>query len=201
MQARDATVWPRDPGEAIDRLVTDYGRWVLRLVSLHIERAVGEDVMQEAFLRAYRGWSRFYAEGGATQEARVRAWLARIAVNLCRDRWRRQRSRGTLLPWESSDDGPLAPSVAVASDPAGDPELALLAAERRAALRQALRRLPLPDQRVLMLYYYFDLDTPAIARLDGCPEATVRSRLMRARPRLRRALETTDEEDERNGNG
>lgn len=201
MQPEDAAVWPRDPGDALDRLVAAYGTWVFRLASLHLGRSASEDVTQDTFLRAYQGWPRFYAEGGASREVRVRAWLARIAVNLCRDHWRRQRSRGTPLPWEGGDAGPTAAAAqaTVAVDPAGDPELALLAAEQAVRLREALGQLPLPDRRVLLLYYYFDLDTPAIARLDGCPEATVRSRLLRARARLRRALQASEEEGNPDG--
>lgn len=181
--------------------MTKYGNWVLRLVAVHLDRSAAEDVTQEVFLRAYQGWQRFYQDGGASEEARVRGWLARIAVNLCRDRWRQRRVRGTTVPWEAGDDGAVAAEAQarIAPAPEGDPELALLAAERSRALQAALGALALPDRRVLLLYYYFDLDTPAIARLDGCPEATVRSRLMRARVRLRTLLQASPEGEEIRG--
>jgi len=190
--------WSPDPGVALDRLVASYGNWVLRLVTVHVDHTAAEDITQEVFLRAYRGWPRFHGDGGAGNPARLRAWLARISVNLCRDRWRQQRARRGTVPWEAGDEGAVAVAAQSALAPAAeaDPELALLAGERSQALRAALRTLALPDRRVLLLYYYFDLDTPAIARMDGCPEATVRSRLLRARVRLRHRLEASDWEEE-----
>lgn len=202
MTAPGQLEWSPDPGIALDRVAANYGTWVLRLVAVHLDRAVAEEITQEVFLRAYQGWRRFYQDGGASDEARLRGWLARITLNLCRDRWRQQRTRPRTEPWEIGDEGAVAVQAqsALAPDPAGDPELALLAGERSQALRAALRALALPDRRCLLLYYYFDLGTPAIARLDGCPEATVRSRLVRARTRLRHLLQASAEGEEISGN-
>lgn len=182
----DAQRWPINPDEALDRLIRDFGDWVLRMAVLHVtNRALAEDLAQEVFLRAYRGWRDFRGHDTGPS-AQIRSWLAQITVNVCHDHWRKERGRRIPSPWLSMED---AMDALPSTDPAGDPERALLAAEQAAQLRTALQTLSLPDRRALLLYYYFELDTPAMARLDACPEATVRSRLLRARIRLRKALE------------
>src|SRR5688572_32766946 len=87
---------------AFDELVS---RWDRRIHGA-IYRVVGpgedaRDLCQEAFLKAYRGLGSF------KKEARFSSWLYQIAINVCRDRLRRRRSR----PQVSLDD----------RDAAGDP--------------------------------------------------------------------------------
>jgi RNA polymerase sigma-70 factor (ECF subfamily) len=182
----DADRWPVDPDAAFDHLIREFGDWVLRMAVLHVtNRALAEDLTQEVFLRAYRGWRALRSHG----RPQVRAWLAQITVNLCRDHWRKERGRRTPPPWQHPDEKL---DALPSTDAAGDPEWALVLAEQFAELRAALLTLSPPERRALLLYYYFDLDTPAMARLDDCSEATIRSRLLRARTRLRKAMEQPD---------
>ena len=89
------------------------------------------------------------------------AWLMRVLVNGCRDRLR------AAPLWESL--------------PAPEPE------ERQEL--EEIFSLPPADRAVIHLFYYEGLSTGEIARLTGQAEGTVRSRLSRARSRLRRLLE------------
>src|SRR5512136_425893 len=59
------------------------------------------DVAQEAFLKAYRGLAAFKSE------ARFSSWLYQIAINLCRDRLRRRRTRATVSLEELEEKGPV----------------------------------------------------------------------------------------------
>ena len=89
------------------------------------------------------------------------AWLMRVLVNGCRDRLRAAWRRRSVPLWESL--------------PAPEPE--------------EIFSLPPADRAVIHLFYYEGLSTGEIARLTGQAEGTVRSRLSRARSRLRRLLE------------
>ena len=102
-------------------------------------------------------------------EAHERAWLLRVTVNLCKSRlrspWRRRRV------------------------PLG--ELMGAAEEDRPAF-DTLDALPVKDRAVIHLYYYEGYTTAEIARMTREAEGTVRSRLHRARQKLRRLLEKED---------
>lgn len=153
-----------------------YGTMVLRLAFFYLrDRHWAEDASQEVFLRAFRGWAAFRGLSS------VKTWLARITVNVCRDELRRRRSRELL--WAGTD-----PAPAVREDDRDDPEEAAIARLERGRVLQSVLALP-PDQReAVFLYYYFGFDTAEIARVTGCAEGTVRSRLHRGRERVREAL-------------
>src|SRR5512142_3316895 len=88
------------------------------------------DVAQEAFLKAYR------ALPGFKREARFSSWLYQIAVNLCRDRLRRRRTRATVSLEELEASGP----VLVARGPGAQEQL--IRDDLASAVRRAIERLP-----------------------------------------------------------
>ncbi len=130
-----------------------------------------EDSTQETFFAAYRSIKSF--RGGV-----FRGWLLRIASNQCYDALRqRQRHPADALPDE--------PFVVDASP---SPDEAALSAETAAALERAIGQLP-PDQRLCVLLVDvqgFDYDEAAQAMDVNL--GTVKSRLSRARARLRELL-------------
>jgi len=127
------------------------------------------DVTQDVFLAAWLNLK------GITGD--LRAWLFKVAVNRCRDRLRRRRRLAPLPVPDRPDPAP-----------DGRPEETLLAAERQAAVRQALLGLD-PDQRLaVVLADLFGYAYGEIAALTGWPVGTVRSRLHRGRLALRAAL-------------
>lgn len=128
-----------------------------------------DDVLQDAYLKAYRALPSFRGD------ASPGTWLYRITYNACIDELRRRRNV-VQLPLERAEDHP---------DPHGDVGAR---AGDRAVLAQALDTLP-PDQRaVVLLVDAKGFDYADAAAVLGIPEGTVRSRLSRARARLRRAL-------------
>src|SRR5439155_15289202 len=85
---------------AFEQLVQRYDRLVLRLtVHLTGSEDDGQDIYQEAFLRAYINLSRFRFE------CSFYTWIYRIATNLCLDHLRRQRSRSREVSTEVSPEG------------------------------------------------------------------------------------------------
>jgi RNA polymerase sigma-70 factor, ECF subfamily len=132
-------------------------------------RALAEDVVQEALARA---WER--SERGERIES-VGAWVAKVALNLARSRWRRavaeRKAWGRL-----GSPGSVAPPDVEGED-----------------VRRALRRLPRRQREVTVLRYYGGLEVKEIARTLGVSEGTVKTSLHRARERLVKALQEPDQ--------
>lgn len=159
----------------VDRHKDGLVSYLARLVSSR-ERA--EDLAQESFLRLYRSAR---SAGRYREEGSFRAFLYRIATNLVRSE-ERQRRRQRLL----------APLLAAGNGHAGEPppEARALAAEARRQVTAALVELPLRYRVPVVLHEIEGWPYAAIARLVGCREGTVKSRIHRGRQRLRESLES-----------
>jgi RNA polymerase sigma-70 factor (ECF subfamily) len=130
-----------------------------------------DDVLQEAYVKAFRALPTFRGDADASPGT----WLYRITYNACMDELRRQR-RVVLLPLDDAIGRP---------DPAGDVGDRVVRSQRLAA---AIDALP-PDHRAAVLLVDGEgFDYASAADVLGIPEGTVRSRLSRARARLRAAL-------------
>jgi len=143
-----------------------------------------EDATQEAFLRAYRGISRFQGD-------RFRPWLLSIVANAARDELRRQKRR----PQRSLDAARDDPDRADIDprDHGPSPETSALQGELRGELEAALRTLPEDWRLVVVLADVHGLAYEEVARATGVPVGTVKSRLSRARGRLRDLLRAARE--------
>jgi len=130
------------------------------------EREAVDDVLQEAFVRAYRRLpNRFASE---RQEA---AWLYKIVFHCCLNELRRRRRRPEVLGLPEREE-------AVAAE---EPSAVLAVAEVLAAL-------PIDQRAVVLLVDLAGFDYEAAASVLGVPRGTVASRLNAARSRLRTAL-------------
>ncbi|MFC9692866.1 RNA polymerase sigma factor [Kribbella sp. NPDC056951] len=154
-----------------------YGELVLRHAPIAKRTAVflgagadADDVVQEAFVKAYR------ALGGFRSEAAFRPWLLRIVANETRNaiRSRSRRSRREEI----------AAPLDVVLDPADE----TVSLERRAELLSAVRALPEPQRLVVTCRYLLELDEQETAVVLGWPRGTVKSRLHRALERLRKEV-------------
>lgn len=144
-----------------------FARW------LSGDAAEAEDLVQEAILRAFRGFERL--RGGD-----IKAWLLTIVRN-CHATALEQRRRRVVvpLPLEGERDAQalIAPTVG--------PEGATIERDEGRALRRMLAALPQEQREALVLKELEDLSYREIARITGVPIGTVMSRLARARARLR----------------
>ncbi len=140
-----------------------------------------EDVAQEAFLKAFRALPTFRSE------ARFSTWLERIAVNEARLRLRRLRiEKSEPLPEEEPEDGGYAPVLL--SDWREIPSEALEKKELREVLAGALMRLPEKYREIVTLRDIRHLSIAETAQVLGLTEGTVKTRLLRARLKLRDLL-------------
>jgi RNA polymerase sigma factor (sigma-70 family) len=153
-----------------------------------VRRYVGEadaanEVVQEAFVSAWRALARY------DLRRPFGVWLRAIALNKCRDRARRQAVRRLILGERDAESG----EAQRQADPAPDAESALLAAQRRADLDQAIARLPQQLKEPLLLTYFEDLSQQQAAELLGISVKAVETRVYRARQKLAVALGLSDE--------
>jgi RNA polymerase sigma factor (sigma-70 family) len=127
------------------------------------------DLVQETFLRAARS-PRSIPVGVPNEEA----WLVRVLINICRDRWRQSavRTRARVT-------GSVAPQTAF------DPEPPLIA---KSLVRHALQTLPPRRRAILVLYELEGVTIPAIAKLVGVTPVTVRWHLSIGRREMAKAL-------------
>jgi RNA polymerase sigma-70 factor (ECF subfamily) len=139
--------------------------------------ADAEDVVQDAFVKAFGALDRFRAGSP------FRPWLLRIVANETHNLHRAagRRTRREVTSWEQSR-----PLLAGRPD---DPAEAVLSAERQSALVDGLGRLSPQYRQVVICRYLLDLDEAETATVLGWPRGTVKSRLHRALARLRDVLE------------
>lgn len=172
--------------DAFNWLVLQYQTRVynlcLRMLSDPDEAA---DATQEAFLNAYKAMSRFKGEG-------FRTWILRIATNACLDmlRSRKRKPSVSIDSWGSSDDGEetLEPLPIADLDPSIDPEGSALRAETINTIQAGLDTLPEDQRTVLVLVDVQNLSYEEAASITGANLGTVKSRVNRARTRLREYL-------------
>lgn len=136
-----------------------------------------EDVMQDAYVRAYEHLDQFRGE------ARFATWLTPIAVHEALARVRRERRHESLEQRAQEPEQ-------LSSDPPATPEAQLLDRELGAHLDRAVDALPDEFRLVFVLRSVEQMSGAETAALLGIPEQTVKTRLHRARERLKKELLT-----------
>lgn len=148
------------------------------------EPASAEDATQEAFFSAYRAIRRF--RGGS-----FRGWLIRIVTHACYDELRRRKRRPSIslqdLTAEPEDLEP--DSNPALTSPDEGPESAAERSELARGIQECLERLPPEFRVVAVLADIQGFEYQEVATAIGKPVGTVKSRLARARARLRECLQ------------
>jgi RNA polymerase sigma-70 factor (ECF subfamily) len=140
-----------------------------------------EDLVQEAYLRAYRGFARF--QPGTN----LRAWLHRILMNTFISHYHKRRRLPELLLGEGNDHPSLGGRT-MERNPAPSAEELVLASLPDEALQQALASLPAQFRMAVLLADVQGFSYKEIAELAGVPIGTVMSRLHRGRKALSKQL-------------
>ncbi|QNK58407.1 RNA polymerase sigma factor [Paenibacillus sp. PAMC21692] len=157
-----------------------YGNDVLRTASLLLkDRHLAEDVSQETFLTAFRKAGQYRGDGS------LKGWLLRIAINLCRSRmrrapWQRLFLRERMDLEQDADDR---------SESSGNEEPGSANWLNKMTLREEIGRLPMLYREVIVLYYFHEMQIAEIADVLQETEGTVKSKLHRARKKLKQQLE------------
>lgn len=168
----------------IEELVNEYGGQLLSLAHRFCgNRDEAEDLVQEVFLNAFRSWDQFRGESNP------KTWLYRIAANACQ-RMHRKRAGETerigslesMLPFGER-------LIAVVADEQPEALQQQIHAEARERLEAEIARLPADFRVPLILKDIVGFSVREVADILGLEEGTVRSRVHRARLKLRSAVD------------
>ena len=142
-----------------------------------------EDIVQEAFIRAYYALGDYPTE--RTQALKLQPWLFKITLNVFYSRLRTARLQ--LAPLDMSEESM---HLDIENDWREQPDVALEDSERVHELEALVCTLPEQYREAINLYYFEDLSYREIAELLNQPVGTVKSSLHRGTRLLRKTLET-----------
>ena len=170
--------------QALELLMRRYNRPLYRTArSIVKDDAEAEDVLQEAYLLAFRNIGKF--RGDAT----LRTWLTRVVINEAIARSRKTARRAQVIQLDG--DAAWVNEAAEASmneATSEQPEAGVLRAEARRMLERHIDALPDAFRTVFVLRALEEMTVEETANCLAIPEATVRTRFFRARGLLREAL-------------
>ncbi len=167
-------------GEAFVTLMKQYDRRVYRLALTFLRNSAdAEDVLQEVTLKAFTHLSGFRGE------SRFYSWLARITANECLMRLRRDRSRPhvSLDEPEEGEEGSALPREI--EDWRETPEEAYLKSELQAIVTQGMEKLDPKSRTVFLLRDIEHFSTQETGQMLDMTAAAVKTRLFRARLKMR----------------
>jgi RNA polymerase sigma-70 factor, ECF subfamily len=169
--------------DAFNRLVMSYQELAYNIAyRLLSDEAAAEDATQNAFLSAYRNLAGY--RGGS-----FRSWVLRIVTNTCYDELRRRKRQPTtpLEPVNDEGDEEIE-SPAWMADDSPSPEESVEKAELDRAVQNCLSHLPDDFRMVAVLVDVQGLDYQEVSQSLSLPLGTIKSRVARARSRLRDCL-------------
>jgi len=171
-------------GEAVRLIVKQQNQRLYRIARAIVHNdSDAEDVLQEAYVRAFAGLAGFRGE------ARLGTWLARIVINEALGLIRRRRPTIDidLLSTDPALNAQILPFPNAIRVP--DPETTMAQTEIRALLERAIDKLPSAFREVLVARLVEGMSVAETAELFKIPPQTVKTRLFRARALLRAEME------------
>jgi RNA polymerase sigma-70 factor (ECF subfamily) len=166
--------------DSFNQLVLRWERPIFALAYRVIGREEeARDVVQETFLRAFRGIKNFRGQ------AKFSSWVYRIALNLCRDWIRRERR----APIQATPEGVDLVELAAEQGPVESIETLVARHDLSKIVEQAMALLPDEQRTAIILKEYHGMTFQEIADLQGCPLSTVKTRLYQGLTVLRRHLQ------------
>jgi RNA polymerase sigma-70 factor, ECF subfamily len=170
--------------DAFNRLILAYQDLAFNVAYRMLsDEDLAADAVQNAFISAYRNLQTY--RGGS-----FKAWVMRMVTNGCYDELRRQKRRPTtpLEPINSEDQEEIdSPEWLASGDPT--PESTMEQAELEHAIQHCLEKLPVDFRTVVVLVDVQGMDYEEVAQSAHAPLGTVKSRLARARLKLRDCLQ------------
>ena len=145
--------------------------------------AEAEDVLQEAYVQAYRKMTDFRGDADVT------TWLTRIVINQALMQLRRRKRERTVVPFDNRASDQDVPEIDVPDAGAESPSDAAFRGEIRRIIERRVDELPVAFRTVFVMREVEEMTVEETAESLGIPPATVRTRLFRARALLRDSLE------------
>lgn len=165
----------RGEHKAFDTLYNRYARrlggFFLRMLAYDTAKA--EDMVQELFVRVWTHRASYRTAQPFT------TWLYAIAYNLCKNDYRHEAVHQDY-----------AAECSLREEPTDTTDEAIERSELRQLLRQAVQALPEAQRDAFLLHYDEELTVPEVARIVGCPEGTIKSRLATALTTIKKQMNT-----------
>lgn len=158
----------------IESLVREYGNDVLRTAYMYVKDIhIAEDIFQDVFIKVNQKLSTF--EGNSS----IKTWIIRITINTCKDYLKSAWNRRVVPMMEYQEEQ-------IISDTDYD---SVEKQDTNDMIKKAVLSLPTKYKDVLLCIYYNDMTITEAAAVLKCAEGTVKSRLSRARQKLKSVLE------------
>ena len=156
--------------DILENLISLYGNDVLRIATAYTHNiSIAEDIFQEVFIKVALNIDKF------EKRSSEKTWIIRITINTCKDYLKSSWNK-KVIPLEHIETT------------SNNYEEKMLKEENSNIIIQEILKLPLKYKEILLLYYYQDLLTSDIAKILNIPEASVRTRLRRAREIIKNNL-------------
>ncbi|WAA12564.1 sigma-70 family RNA polymerase sigma factor [Fervidibacillus halotolerans] len=157
--------------ESIEQIMDTYGEELKRFIFTYVKnRSQTDDIFQEVLLTVYRRLD-------TLKDSRsLKNWLYKITANKCKDYLRSPIHR--LIVWKEE----------ITENTNDTPERAVVMSERKRELIEAILKLPIKYREVLILQYYKEFSIKEISELLNVNPSTVKTRIMRAKEKLRQNM-------------
>ena len=171
----------------LQQLISAHGKDILRFCRITAgNRQEGDDLYQDTMLTLLEKWDRLESVEN------LKSYAISAAIRLWKNRNRKVLRRSRLVPQESLEA--LTEQGIHLGEAAMSPEETLLHRQQMALVRQLVTKLPEKYRLPVQLYYSADLTIGAIAGILNLPENTVKSRLHRAKGKIKAKLEEMEYE-------
>ncbi|MGD6831792.1 sigma-70 family RNA polymerase sigma factor [Sutcliffiella halmapala] len=158
----------------LENLIEDYGTELKRIAYLYVkDHSLAEDIIQEVFISCYHHLDFF------RKESSYRTWLMRITVNKSKDALRKWSFRNI------ASKAVIEPAIKELNTPESNTFINL---EKKELIQEVLK-LPIKLREVIILFYYKEFSIEEIGNILELNESTVKTRLFRAREKLKTKLE------------
>jgi RNA polymerase sigma factor (sigma-70 family) len=166
----------RDKEEsALIELMNQYGDYLVRTAFLLVkDHQTAEEAVQDTFITAFEKIMQL------EDPTKIKSWLTSIVINCCRSRMRKWSFKHIFLPFENE--------VTWETESALTPEEELLEMVWNENLSEAIHRLDYKYREVITLYYFSEMKISEIAVYTNEKETTIKTRLKRARVKLKEIL-------------
>lgn len=182
--------WKEGDEDAFSAMYERYRQTAMRTAWLLCHNlADSEDIVQETFVQCY-----FHIQE-LKDESRFRPWMLKCLV---RTGWKLMKKQKKEMPEEQMElhlERERYLENTFSGKTSGEPLEEAIAREFSGELTKAVRRLSEKHRLVIVLYYYDELSVHEIAKITGCLEGTVKSRLHFARRQLKKMLSDAGEEE------
>lgn len=182
--------WKEGDEDAFSAMYERYRQTAMRTAWLLCHNlADSEDIVQETFVQCY-----FHIQE-LKDESRFRPWMLKCLV---RTGWKLMKKQNKEMPEEQMElhlERERYLESTFSGKTSGEPLEEAIAREFSGELTKAVRRLSEKHRLVIVLYYYDELSVHEIAKITGCLEGTVKSRLHFARRQLKKMLSDAGEEE------